>query len=139
MDTLSWPAAATRFLALRLPEGAPLRESLQEAFDAQPEEGGFLAAAVGSLVHARLRPAGLTEPRDIIGDLEIMTLSGTFSADGPHLHLAVANADGRMTGGHLLDGSVVRTTAEVVIALAGGVRFTRPEDPGTGLRELAFE
>ena len=136
MQTIAWPAAATRFLALRLSPGADLRASLQDAFATQPERAGFLAAAVGSLSHARLRPAGQDDPHDVAGDLEIVSLSGTFSADGPHLHLAVADADGQMTGGHLLDGSVVRTTAEVVIALADGVRFARTLDPATGYAEL---
>jgi predicted DNA-binding protein with PD1-like motif len=137
-DRLAWPAAATRFLALRLRPGADLRANLARAFEAGPERAGFLAAAVGSLSAARLRPAGRDDALEVAGPLEIVALSGTFSADGPHLHLAVADASGAMTGGHLLEGCPVRTTAEVVLALADGPRFTRPVDPETGYRELSF-
>ncbi|MBL9059102.1 MAG: DUF296 domain-containing protein, partial [Mangrovicoccus sp.] len=70
--------------------------------------------------------------------LEIVALSGTLSRDGVHLHLAVADATGAMTGGHLLAGSLVRTTAELVLALAAEVVFHRPLDPATGYPELGF-
>lgn len=133
-----WPGHATRCLGLRLLPGQDLRGALQAAFAAEPETAGFVAACVGSLVSARLRLAGRDTATEVAGPLEIIALSGTFSADGPHLHLAVADAEGRMTGGHLLDGSPVRTTAEVVIGLVSGARFRRTEDPRTGYAELFF-
>ena len=131
-----WAGGATRFLALRLLPGEDLRGALQAAFADQPEAAGFVAACVGSLSGARIRPAGREDALEIPGPLEIVSLSGTFSLDGPHLHVAVSDADGGMTGGHLLAGCAVRTTAEVVIALAAGVRFTRAADPRTGYAEL---
>lgn len=72
------------------------------------------------------------------GPLEIMSLSGSFSEDGPHLHLTVADADGRVTGGHLLKGSAVRTTAEAVIGLVSGVAFRRQADARSGYSKLFF-
>ena len=137
--TADWAGDATRFLALRLLPGEDLRGALQAAFASQPEKAGFVAACVGSLTRASLRPAGRGEALTIDGPLEIVALSGTFSIDGPHLHLAVSDAEGRMRGGHLLPGCPVRTTAEVVIGLAGGVRFRRDEDPRTGYAELFFD
>ncbi|SFD80939.1 PPC domain-containing DNA-binding protein [Roseivivax sediminis] len=139
MISTAWPSSATRFVALRLAPGADLRESLEAAFNAEPDVAGFLAAAVGSLTHATLRSAGRDDTLTIPGPLEIVALSGTFSQDGPHLHLAVSDARGTMTGGHLLRGNPVRTTAEIVLALATGPRFTRPRDPRTGYNELAFD
>jgi predicted DNA-binding protein with PD1-like motif len=50
--------------------------------------------------------------------------------------LAVADADGRVIGGHLLDGCTVRTTAEIVLGLLDGLAFAREVDPSTGWREL---
>ncbi len=41
-----------------------------------------------------------------------------------------------MTGGHLLPGCEVRTTAEVVLALTSAVAFHRADDPRTGYKEL---
>ena len=136
MPRAAWPAAATRFVALRLLPGCDLRGALEQAFAAEPERAGFVAAAVGSLTRATLRMAGQEHGTVIEDTLEIVALSGTFGPDGPHLHLAVSREDGSMAGGHVLHGCPVRTTAEIVLALAAGVCFARPVDPATGYREL---
>ena len=133
-----WPAAATRFLALRLRPGADLRAAIEAAFAAQPETAGFVVAAVGSLSRATLRPAGREDPLVLSLPLEIVALSGTLSGDGVHLHMAVSDATGAMTGGHLLPGCIIRTTAELVLGLAATVAFRRVEDPATGYPELGF-
>ena len=51
----------------------------------------------------------------VAGPLEIVSLVGTLSADGCHLHASVSNGEGRTSGGHLLEGCPIYTTAEVVI------------------------
>jgi len=134
-----WPAAVTRFLALRLLPGDDPRAALEAAFTAAPERAGFVVSAVGSLGPARLRPAGQDGALEVPGPLEIVALSGTLSVDGPHLHLAVSDAGGRVQGGHLLHGSLVRTTAELVLGLADGPEFHRRHDPRTGHAELFFD
>ena len=134
----TWPAAANRFLALRLRPGDDLRGELERAFGDAPERAGFVAAAVGSLARLALRHAGRDEASVAEGCYELVGLSGTLSIDGPHLHLVASDEHGRVTGGHLLHGCIVRTTAEIVIGLAHGVRFARPMDDRTGHAELAF-
>ncbi|AWI82741.1 DNA-binding protein [Alloyangia pacifica] len=134
----TWPGAATRFLALRLLPGADLRQALEQAFAAEREHAGFIVACVGSLSKVSLRPAGLDSPLALEVTLEIVSLSGTFSEHGPHLHIAVSDSSGAMLGGHLLEGSLVRTTVEVVIGLAP-VHFRRMIDPRTGYPELQFD
>lgn len=131
-----WPGGATRFLALRLLPGEDLRAALEAAFAAAPERAGFVCAAVGSLTRATLRLAGAEGASLVEGPLEIVALSGTLAPEGPHLHLAVADARGRVSGGHLLAGSPVRTTCELVIGLTDAVRFTRRSDTRTGYAEL---
>ena len=136
--TIDWPAAATRFLALRLRPGDDLRGAIEAAFAAGPEAAGFVVAAVGSLSRAALRPAGREDPLVLGLPLEIVGLSGTLSGDGVHLHMAVSDATGAMTGGHLLPGCTIRTTAELVLGLAASVAFRRLPDPATGFPELDF-
>ncbi len=133
-----WPGAATRFLALRLLPGDDLRASLQAAFAAEREHAGFVVACVGSLSKVALRPAGKDSAMLLEVTLEIVSLSGTFSKDGPHLHISVSDSRGQMLGGHLLEGSIVRTTAEVILGLAP-VHFRRASDPRTGYPELFFD
>ncbi len=103
---------------------------------AQPEQAGCVISAVGSLSLAQLRLAGATQATVIHGELEIVSLSGTLSPDGSHLHIAVAGSSGIVIGGHLCAGSLVRTTAELVIGLLPEWSFCRELDPATGYAEL---
>lgn len=61
---------------------------------------------------------------------------GSLSPDGAHLHIAVSDSKGAVIGGHLCAGSLVRTTAELVIGLLPEWRFRRELDPATGYAEL---
>ena len=61
--------------------------------------------------------------------MEILSLSGTLSPDGVHLHIAISGSSGAVIGGHLCAGSLVRTTAELVIGLLPDWRFNRVLDP----------
>ena len=103
-SSVAWPADATRFLALRLRPGDDLRIELERAFADAPERAGFVVASVGSLSRLALRHAGRDGADVVEGSFELVGLSGTFSVDGPHLHLLVSDPDGRVTGGHLLPG-----------------------------------
>ncbi len=123
-------------LPLRLNPGADLRAALSTALSAFHGEAAFVVSGVGSLCEARLRLAGRDEPLRIDGDLELLTLSGTLGAGGPHLHASLADAEGRVIGGHVAPGCIVRTTAEVLLAVLDDVRFTREPDPSTGYAEL---
>lgn len=125
-----------KVVPLRLQPGDDLRRELETWMRQQREQAGCLITAVGSLSVAQLRLAGASEATVIQGDLEIISLSGTLSADGAHLHIAVAGSQGGVIGGHLGAGSLVRTTAELVIGLLPDWRFSRELDPATGYAEL---
>ncbi len=128
-----------KVVPLRLQPGADLRGALDAWMVDQEEQAGCLISAVGSLSVAQLRLAGKKEATVIRGDLEILSLCGTLSRDGAHLHIAVANSTGSVTGGHLCAGSLVRTTAELVIGLLPDWRFRRELDPATGYAELEIK
>lgn len=128
---------------LRLSPGDDLRLSLEQAWAALSAshgvQAGCVVSAVGSLSVAQLRYADAPGATRLKGPLELLTLAGTFSAQGPHLHASVSRADGTVAGGHLLPGCVVRTTAEVVLALLPGWQFTREPDAATGFAELVAQ
>ncbi len=69
-----------------------LRLALEEFTQKSGISAGFIAGAVGSLQRARLRFADAGVPNLIGGPLEIVSLSGTLSPDGAHLHLSASNA-----------------------------------------------
>ena len=125
---------------LRLLPGDDLRGSLESAFVQLSQQHRIAAAcivsAVGSLSHAVLRYADKSGGSEVSGPLELLMLSGTLSTDGAHLHGSVSDSQGAVKGGHILPGCIVRTTAEVVIALLPGWEFRRELDAATGFREL---
>ncbi|MFS2037124.1 PPC domain-containing DNA-binding protein [Polaromonas sp. CT11-55] len=125
---------------LRLTPGEDLRATLTKAF-AQLQAGqnttaACIISAVGSLSRAVLRYADQPDGTVLEEPLELITLSGTLSADGVHLHASVATARGEMRGGHVMAGCIVRTTAEIVLAPLPGWVFTREQDAKTGFKEL---
>ena len=125
-----------KVVPLRLQPGVDLRQALETWMGEQQEQAGCVISAVGSLSLAQLRFAVAAEATPIQGELEILSLSGTLSADGAHLHIAVADSRGAVIGGHLCPGSLVRTTAEFVIGLLLEWRFNRELDTATGYAEL---
>ena len=127
---------------LRLQPGDDLRVALQSAFSELQATGcqaACVISAVGSLSRAVLRYAAQPQGAVLDEALELVTLSGTLSPDGPHLHASVADARGQMRGGHVMPGCRVRTTAEIVLALLPGWAFSRAHDAGTGFMELHVE
>ena len=125
-----------KVVPLRLTPSVDLRLALEAWMGAQQEQAGCVISAVGSLSMAQLRLAGATQATAIHGELEILSLSGTLSPDGAHLHIAIADSKGAVIGGHLCAGSLVRTTAELVIGLLPEWQFRRELDPATGYAEL---
>jgi predicted DNA-binding protein with PD1-like motif len=125
-----------QLLPIRLPPGADLRRSLEEVAMMQAAGSAFVVAGIGSLGDARLRYAGEASESTIPGPLEILAISGTLSASGAHLHMSVSDAGGRVYGGHVGYGNVIRTTAEILLAPLEDWSLTRELDSATGFNEL---
>lgn len=121
---------------LRLGPGADLRAAIEAAAAELGAQAAFVVQGIGSLGVAQLRYAGMPSASELRGDLEILTLAGSVAPDGAHLHMSVSDAQGRVFGGHVAPGCVVRTTAEVLLALLPGHAFSREADPASGYKEL---
>lgn len=130
------PSAGASPWPLRLHPGDDLRESLERLCVAHAWTGAFVVSGIGSLGRVVIRFAGRADPDVLDGDFEILTLAGSLTADGAHLHVSVADADGQVRGGHLMKGSRVRTTAEVLVVVTAGWALGRAPDAGTGFAEL---
>jgi predicted DNA-binding protein with PD1-like motif len=98
---------------LRLQPGDDLRAALAELPDQLNIDAASILSGLGSL-----KPA-------VLG--------------GPHVHMSVSDASGAVFGGHLMAGSIVRTTAEIVVGIAPGWVFSREMDAATGYRELVVK
>jgi hypothetical protein len=123
---------------LRLMPGDDLRAILESALPAGVT-AGCVISAVGSLSRCALRYAAEPEATVTVSALELLTLSGTLSRDGVHLHASVSDSQGVVLGGHVMRGCIVRTTAEIVIALLPEFNFSRVVDAATGYKELVVK
>jgi predicted DNA-binding protein with PD1-like motif len=123
---------------IRLVPGDDLRGALEDVLRELDLAAAYVLQGIGSLSVAQLRFAGVDQPAELRGDLEILTLAGSISPDGAHLHMSFADARGQVFGGHVAHGCRVRTTAEILLALLPGHRFAREHDERTGFVELAI-
>lgn len=98
---------------------------------------GVILTCVGSLEQVVLRFANTGKATQYNGHFEIVSLVGTFAEQsGQHMHLSVSDGEGRTTGGHMLEGNKVYTTAEIVVGDLQDAEFTREVDPAYGYAEL---
>ena len=109
---------------------------MEDILASQNTDSAFAVAGIGSLVEASLRYAGESTESKIAGPLEILSISGTLSPAGAHLHMSVSDASGRVHGGHVGYGNTVRTTAEILLAPLQDWSLTREHDAATGFNEL---
>ena len=128
--------SAARTLVVRLEPGRDLRLELLAVLEREGIEAAYVATCVGSLDRFCLRFAGESEGTSIEGAYEILALVGTLSRHGCHLHASLGDGSGATTGGHVLAGCRVRTTAEVVLGVLDDLVFTREHDEATGYPEL---
>ncbi|MCG4528261.1 DNA-binding protein [Intestinimonas massiliensis] len=122
----------------RLRRGSDLLKALQEYARTRRIAAGTVVSGVGCVTRARVRDASGVTVRELNEPLEIVSLMGTLSTARTHLHIALAREDLTVLGGHLMEGCIVNTTAEVVLLELDGVRFGAERDGETGYDELAI-
>lgn len=139
LQQASWHTSQGTLLTTRLEPGACLKTALLEVVQTQSLKAATIVSCVGSLERAHLRLAGAKETKRFSGPFEIVSLVGTLCPDGVHIHISIADNQGAVTGGHLLSGNIIHTTAELVIMRLDSLTFSRPEDSQTGYGELKIE
>ena len=103
-----------RSLPFKLSAGSDLRKSLQEMAQEQ-NRSGFVLGVVGNLSRAKFQCPGQSGPTVLEGNLEIITLNGTFSPNSVHLHLSLSDSACQVWGGHLEPGTIVLKGADVLV------------------------
>lgn len=122
--------------AFRLTKGADLKLAILDYVQAHSIQAGSLLSCVGCLNSANIRLADESQSLSLAGPLEILTLAGTLTPTHVHLHISVADKNGDVYGGHLMEGSLVSYTTEVCLASYENLIFKRERDPETGFDEL---
>lgn len=129
-----------KVFAIRLKPGEDLKKEIMVFAKANNIEAGFIITCVGSLKKATLRLANQPNTQIFDQKFEIVALVGTFSGtSGGHFHISIADSTGKTIGGHLADGNIIYTTAEIVIGEMTDMKFLRKPDSETTYDELFVE
>ncbi|MBE6104655.1 MAG: DNA-binding protein [Erysipelotrichaceae bacterium] len=125
--------------AFRLTYGMDLRQGIEDYCRDNDIHSAAIVTVVGCVYRARIRLADGETIEEYDDRYEIVSLTGTVSPDGSHMHVSLADEDGRVIGGHMCNGCLVNTTAEVVlVSLDEEYRFSREYDDSTGYDELVI-
>ena len=122
--------------AFRLKPGQDLKKEIETYVQRHKTEAGWVMTCVGSVMQYHLRFANQPNETKTNGHFEIVSLVGTVSINGSHLHMSVSDSTGKTIGGHLPDGNLIYTTAEIVIGEGKQLIFTREKDDTTEWEEL---
>jgi len=120
----------------RLTPGQDLFDSINAFVMEQQIEAGCILSGVGSLTQAVIRFANRNDYAERAGYFEIVSVTGTVSIHGSHLHIAVSDENGVTIGGHLVSGCKIYTTAEIVLAAFSDVVYKREFAADSGYDEL---
>jgi predicted DNA-binding protein with PD1-like motif len=121
---------------IRLMPGDDLRGTLEAWCRDHLPRGAFVVSGIGSLSDPCLRLAGEEGATRYAGPFEILTLAGTVTTQGAHLHMSIASATGHVFGGHVVRGNRVRTTVELLLVDSPDWTLGREPDAATGSSEL---
>jgi len=121
----------------RLSLGQDLFDSIQAFVIKKHVQAGCILSGAGSLRYATLRLADRESNSGYEGPFEIVSITGTVSVHGSHLHMSISDGDGRTIGGHFESGSKIYTTAEIVIAVFNDLVYKRELAKDSGYEELA--
>ena len=122
----------------RLKKGQDLKKEIINFVNENNIEAGIVKCGVGCVYEAKFRLADGESVMHKQDNYEIVSLMGTVSKNGCHIHISLGDKDGNVIGGHLVDGCLVNTTAEVCIEELNEYKFTREFDDNTGYKELVI-
>ncbi|MCX8074555.1 MAG: DNA-binding protein [Clostridia bacterium] len=125
--------------SFRLKKGQDLKIELDKYIKDNNIKSGAIISAVGCLYEVVIRDASGINCTTLKQKLEIVSIMGTLSLEGSHIHISVADEELKVYGGHLKEGCLINTTAEIVILELDSYVYTRQMDESTGYKELVID
>ncbi len=142
-------------VALRLPPGADIYKTLEQVAESEGITSGLILSGLGSVKQVSLRNVRVFPEEFPIEDrhrvftpkaepMELLALTGNIShfTNRIHIHAHVVLSSGvgggPVFGGHLVEGCIVFSTAEIVLCSIQGMPMLREMDPQTRTFELCF-
>ena len=131
-----------RLIALRLKPGTDVLLGLQEACERNGINNGVILSAIGSLNGVQYcNPVelptkagyGYGEILHLTGPIELTNASGIICHDDEgntnlHVHISLSDRHGNAHGGHLVEGTKVLLTVDVILAEIEGLVMGRKFD-----------
>ena len=124
--------------AVRLTKGADLKKEISRICLENHFDTVVVLSAVGCIDKAKIRLAKAINYLEVEEDFEIVSLIGTISRGKCHLHISLADEIGNVIGGHLLEGTIINTTCELVLGVLDSYESSRELDNLTGYDEIVF-
>ena len=129
----------SRVLAIRLKPGTDVLLGLEEACKANGINNGVILSAIGSLRDPHFCDVvelptkagyGYGETLHLTGPIELTNASGIICHDDEgntnlHVHMTVTDRHGNAHGGHLVEGTQVLLTVDVILAEIEGLVMGR--------------
>lgn len=125
-----------KIFAFRLLPGEDLKIALLNLARQNQWKAANILTCVGSLKECKIRLAGAYDYASLKQKMEIVSLVGTLFDGGCHLHIGLSDSKGVMIGGHVEEGCIINTTAEIVLGEATELVFSRELDVTTTYPEL---
>ena len=100
----------------KLSSGADVFNSLNE-LNIHSNSTSFLISAVGDLSSVSFKCPLNEKPITLKKKLEIITLSGYVTSEGSHLHISVSDENCSVFGGHLLSGTTVLKSLDILLGV----------------------
>ena len=124
--------------AVRLIENEDITNSIEKICKENNFNTAIVLSSVGSIKHLHIRLAKAKDFMDVEKDYEILSLNGTVSNGKSHLHICVSDDRGACLGGHLIKGTIVNTTCELVLGILDEYNSERTYDNNTSFDEIHF-
>lgn len=123
----------------RLHRGNDLLEEIKKYAKEKHIKAAVIVSAVGCVSKARIRDASGVTIQEIEEEMEIVSVMGTVSEERTHLHISLSKKNLSTIGGHLKEGCIINTTAEIVLLSFEDVEFGEEYDKETGYHELKIK
>ena len=147
LQGVSWSSA--KVTTLRLEPGEDIKLSLLDFVKSHKLSACSIVTTVGSTDQVRIRLASassnnLNQLYIKEDNFEIVSLVGTMEYNKTtglsygHMHISIADAEGKVFGGHLMEGCRVRTTAEITLMHLPSLQYNRIYDSRSGFNELSI-
>lgn len=124
---------------IRLHRGDDINIELKRYVRENHIVAAVIVSCVGCVSKASIRDAGGVKIHSMEEPLEIVSITGTLSKYRTHIHISFSRENLSTIGGHLVNGCIVNTTAEIVLLECDNVVFQKTWDETTGYHELEIQ